>query len=336
MSGPDGTPESSQLRETSEQLFFIVGCGRSGTTLLQTMLMAGGAVSIPMETKFYDAFPTGRAVGIGDPATTDDLPGLVRRVHEHQRRAGIDVPPDRFVALAEEADRTWDGVFLALMAAYREKEGGVRVGEKSPAHTRWVPRLAAAFPDAKFVHLMRDPRAVALSRIRAGFTTKRTATAIERWREAVAMHENVADSLGGDRYFLVRYEDLVTTPKEAIEPLCAFLGIPFDERMLTSKQGVSEGLGAKAHHQNLAKPVFTSSIEKWRKELTTSQIRMIEAELGETMRAFGYEPDDASPGGAAHRLRFGASLAAGKLDRLLAIGANAARKILRKKPSPTR
>lgn len=309
MTGATDVHDAARLAALAERLFFIVGCGRSGTTLLQSSLLAHPDLTIPPETKFYDVYP-GHPRRWPDPARTNDLDALVARVGADQARRGVVTDPDRLRALAAAAPRSWDGIFLALLAARAEHEGATRIGEKSPVHTHYVGHLAEAFPRATFIHVLRDPRAVVNSRIRAGFGTDLVGPNIDRWHRAAAMHRAFADRLGPARYLLVRYETFVTELEPTLRAVCALIGLEFRPEMLEPHKRRDAGFAERssAWMANTRKPVFTSSIERWREELAPAHLGLIEHALGADMRELGYEPTGARV--ALPGLRLAASRAA--------------------------
>ncbi|MCB9846855.1 MAG: sulfotransferase [Phycisphaeraceae bacterium] len=291
------TPTSStadQLRATREGLFFIVGCGRSGTTLLQSMLLSHPRITIPPETKFYGMVrDTHRGL---DLSTERGYVEARDFAFESLNRRGIVFDRDRYLGFAGEAERTWPGIFTAVLAAYAATKGADRVGEKSPVHTHYAHEIMEDFPEAKFVHMLRDPRAVVLSRMKAGFGTNLIGPNIVRWRRAVDMHDRIADRLGPGRYHIVRYEDLVRDKESALRALCAFLGIDFVPEMLEHQDRKDRGWSDRSQDwlKNTLKPVFTSSIDAWKQKMKPAHIALVEASLGDRIERMGYERTGAS------------------------------------------
>ncbi len=305
-------PIRDRVQRVRRGLFFIVGCGRSGTTLLRFALTNHPAVSVPEETKFYARFP-GRVRYGGDPQRPSDWDGAVEAVW--QDAAARTGPPvrERLRAYADVVPRTWDGLFTALMTAYADVGNASRVGEKSPVHTRFIGRLSEAFPEARFVHLVRDPRAVVLSRMKAGFGSRRIGRHVLRWREAVAAHRRHAAALGPDRYLVVRYEDLVSDLRTQIEAVCRLLDLELVPAMLEPHRREGAGFRPDAEWlRNTLRPVFTDSIDRWRTELPPRQVALIESALADEMREMGY----ATSGGRTPLAgpRVAASAALGELE----------------------
>lgn len=323
------TTERERLSAIARGLFFIVGCGRSGTTLLQTMLLSDPTIVLPPETKFYPAIETHGWPSRFDLAKDDDFARAVALVWEDQARRGLDCDRATFERFAATAERSWDGLFLAYLAAYAEPTGATRVGEKSPVHTHYVGPLSESFPDAKFIHIVRDPRAVVLSRMRAGFGSNLIEPNVHRWKRAAEMHRDHADRLGPGRYLLVRYEDLVTDQRATLGRACEFLGIELTDAMLEHHKRGDKGFPERSKDwmENTTKPVFTSSIEKWKSDLKPAHAAMIDAALGEHVGTMGYEPSGASTPMIGLRLKL--SKVAGKIESAAGTATRATMFVLR-------
>ncbi len=284
-----------RLQAIADQLFFIVGCGRSGTSLLQAMISSHPDAIIPTETKFYTVIqPRYRALGDADLGSAIDR--AIDAVLDCWQIRDLELDPAAVRAVCATGPKTWDTIFLSLLALYAEKNGSRRIGEKSPGHLRFLGMLSRRFPRARFIHMTRDPRAVVLSQIKAPFGTRRIAPNIGKWRRAVDIHREYADVLTSQRYMLVRYEDLVRTPEKTLRRVCGFLDLLFVAAMLDHHKRPVRGFSDRQfeHMANTLSPVFTSSIDKWRTELTPRQIGLIEYALADRMKLMGYEPSSAS------------------------------------------
>ena len=144
---------------------FVVGCPRSGTTLLYSMLVAsGGFAFYRKETYFYDLearFPPLTSSRSRQEFLDKFLAGYLGRV------PGLDVEPIAQKAVAQ-CERTSE--FLPrLMTAITEQQGMERWIEGTPVHVLYMDRIARAVPDAVFVHVIRDGRDCALSTDRQGW-----------------------------------------------------------------------------------------------------------------------------------------------------------------------
>jgi hypothetical protein len=299
---------NSHLQSVAKQLFFIVGCGRSGTSLLQMMVRNHPAVTLPNETGYYSMLYRRYRFRYRDPMPQARFEELVRLVGDFSRVTAMEVDISEVLDRCSASPLTWDTLFLALLDTYRSNNGALRVGEKSPRHLLWMEELSQRFPQSKFIHVIRDPRAVVASQIRAPFSSTHVGALALKWKRSVEFHFTVGRSLGG-RYMAVRYEDLVTNPMETLRGVMDHIGIQATPDMLDfylrdDPAFTPEQLG---HMQNTLRPVFTSAIERWMDELDERSIADVEWISQRGMRHLGYEP--VTPGSGASALRVARDIA---------------------------
>ncbi|MEO1129211.1 MAG: sulfotransferase [Planctomycetota bacterium] len=317
-------PEINDLRQRLETvrqgLFFLVGAGRSGTTLLRTMLMGDPTIVVPHETRLYSVFETQGWRTKLDPKRDDDHARAIDMLWDNQARRIVACDRKTYGALAQIAERTWGGLFLAYVTACAMKAGGMRIGEKSPVHTPLVGIISKEHPEAKFIHLIRDPRAVVLSRVRAGFGSDLIIPNVDRWRSSAETALRQADRIGRERYMLLKYEQLAAEPRESIAAVCDFLGIEMTEAMLEHHKRREEGFPDKSREwmENTLKPVFTSSIDKWKQDMRPEHIAMIESSVGDLMERLGYELSNPDVSGVGTRVMLSRVAGMAESTRLVA------------------
>lgn len=266
--------------------FFIVGCGRSGTTLLRAMLHHHPKIAVPPEAL----------------SLIDFLRSVNRLSIEQARRALVkDYELREWGVPLREADFADCTTVVELIErvheVYARHHGKRAWGHKTPRMVRHADLLAHAFPAAKFVHVVRDPRAVARSFQRSPVHRSNPLYAARRWRRDVEAGRDFAERLP-DRAMEVRYEDLVAEPEATLRGISDFLNIAFDPAMLDYVDDARGDYG-KYHeqiHEKLASKPDPSRIELWRDTLTPRQLRVVESAVGAAMRRYGYEPvcDDAA------------------------------------------
>lgn len=235
---------------------FLVGAERSGTTLLRLMLDGHPRLAFRYEFELaVDLVPDGE----GWP----DLDAY----YEHLRTMRwVDPPP--------YVDRTLD--YPSLVRSFLEQK---RRADRKPlvgatVH-RHYDRLLRIWPDARFVHLVRDGRDVALSTIAMGWAGN-VWTACEHWAAAEQLWKRVAATLPADRWIDVRYEDLVRDPRATLERICAFIGIDYDDAMLDYPLRSTY----RAPDPALA--------ERWRQTLSAHELQLVEARIGDLLSERGY------------------------------------------------
>jgi Sulfotransferase family len=262
-------------------MFFIVGSARSGTTLLRMMLNAHPEVAVPPESRFVVELYSSDEVHLDD---------FLSRLENHRRWISWDTPiEDVRAQLAGMTTVSYREAIEAAFMAFAQNRNKKRYGDKTPRYIEHLPLLARLWPEARFVHLVRDGREVALSYADVPFGPNTVAKAAALWSQRVALGMKQGRPLGPERYLEMRYERLLENPREEIEGLCTFLDLDFDPAMLDhSEQARSEVLD----RARLYNPHVTRAITKtrsWDEQMPRSQVEVFEAIAGDTLSELGYE-----------------------------------------------
>ncbi|MGH3146281.1 MAG: sulfotransferase family protein [Rubrobacter sp.] len=275
---------------------FMVGCPRSGTTLLRRLMDAHPLVAVVDETRWIAGFYERRAGLTPEGMVT---PKLVSRLLDYDRFAKIGVGREDLENLLASGEPISYASFVSgIFDLYGQARGKRLVGDKTPRYARKVPTLHGLWPEAKFVHLIRDGRDVCLS-ILNWKKSQRSIGRFESWRADPVtttalwweLHLSLAREdgapLGPGLYHEVRYESVVARPGEECERLCGFLGIPYDDAMLRFHEGrerSSPGLDAK----KAWRPV-TGGLRHWRSQMPAADVERFEAAAGGLLEDLGYE-----------------------------------------------
>jgi Sulfotransferase family len=208
---------------------FIVGMNGSGTTMLLDHLANHSRVyGFPIETKSLPYYITHERE-YGDLDVEENFLRLWRDITASVwPRAGV---LSESVPVPMRADRSAAGIFDHIMRHLAQAEGKHVWCEKTPMHVHHLPLLANAYPNARFIHIIRDGRDCAASfHRRWRYHPVRT---IARWKKAVSAGRQHGRLLG-DRYYEVQYEAVTGSPELAFRELLAFLNLPYEDRVLTS------------------------------------------------------------------------------------------------------
>jgi hypothetical protein len=271
-------------------VFFVVGSGRSGTTLLRAILDSRPDVRIPGETHFYTTYRLENVLKYHF-ATRNNY---VKAVHAYPKWRHVNyekIEWSRMVKIAEELPPQRGSLLRAYLVACCEAKGASVAGEKTPGHIRSLKRIWKDFPGARVVHIMRDPRAVAASYLshdlyKRVFGSDVTRAAL-KWREAARIHLRVSRSGHADKYLLVRYEDLVAGPKTELERICKFLNLePLADNLELYKRHQLT-LPKSGNHENVGRDIFRGG-NKWRNVLSEDDVALIERICGRYIEALEY------------------------------------------------
>ncbi len=283
----------TQNLATIEGPVFLVGCPRSGTTLVQQMLDAHPRVAIAPETFFLRRFWAKKKKwgSLLDEANFARLLDAITTMPEFAE-AGLDA--EKYKTAAAGRPRRFEQLFRLLLEQFAASRGVRLVGEKTPNHLLYMDRLQGWFPTARFVHVLRDPRAVALSWRGVPWSNGSLVEDAEIWRKYAnaALHHGL---LNPAALHTIRYEDLVLDPRAATEKLCAFLRIEFDPAMLRYHERPTSSVNAEREpwKSRAREPIDAQLAQRWRTELKPAEVRAIEAVVRGPMLALGYRPENA-------------------------------------------
>lgn len=281
----------------------VVGCPRSGTSLLAVMLDSHPDVAIPPETAFLKYLPglhgegealRGRFVEL---VTADRTP--------LSNWSDFDLDRGAFeTRIAGLAPFTVAGAAREFYAMYAEGQRKRRAGEKTPDNIFVMRELASLLPEAHFLHVIRDPRDTVLSWRKTWFAPSQDFGALgAAWQEQVALGRAAGAAVA--HYHELRYEDLVLHPESELPRVCAFLGLEYSPQMLDFEaQGAARiaRLKGRMHvsgrmvaredrtriHVNLARPPQHDRIGVWRRELSTADRAAVELAASPLFTSLGY------------------------------------------------
>lgn len=273
---------------------FIVGVHRSGTTLLRFMLNSSPRIFIPPESDFIPRF-FGRRPGeqLGERRLASILNTIFTTYRFAKEWQG---EPPQVQAFIEQMSRRTPAAFLdTLYRSYAAQYGATRWGDKTPIYASYMDLIHEIFPEAQFVHIIRDGRDVALSMLDKWGKREIHVDiyfAARNWVRRIRQAQGSGARLSSDLYYELRYEALVENPKAELLRLCTFLGEPFLPDMakphLLGRAHIQKG----DFHAPLRQPPSTDRIERWKREMSPADRRLFQGVAGELLVELGYEIED--------------------------------------------
>jgi len=298
--------DARQLKDIP--IFFIVGRPRSGTTLLRTLFDAHPNVVVPPECQLIvNLYPK---YGKLNYWSKEKLEGFH---HDLQSQWRFDLwPMDRnrlYRSLMDcEGKNSYGTICKVVYHEYRSifKHGTLLVlGDKNPGYTIYTSRLLKIFPEAKFIHIVRDYRDNFVSIRNVDFELPFISVTVSKWKYFVRKFKKVSEKYPGT-HLEIKYEDLVTNPEEEFSELCKFIGIPLSDKPFDFYKKSEEVLKIYPtdlilkYHSSLLKKINTSRVGLWKKELTSSELRVADACAGKYAAFTGHEKIYPNPGVAAY------------------------------------
>ena len=272
---------------------FIVGTGRCGTTLLRRILNAHPDLAIPAETHFIPTVQLACAAA-ADPAQTF-LTSRIENPGWHRIPVDDDALREQVAALDPF---TYGSALRAFYSLYARQYDKPRWGDKTPAYHACMGLIERHLPEARFIHVIRDGRDVALSAIPM-LSRKKSLVAAGKRADPVSATRWWANRLLKARaesrrvafYLEVRYEDLVHEPEQNVRRICTFLDLPWHPAMLQFHETGADARSPDGDYQltHGMRPIDTTRVARWRTELTPAEIGQIDQQVGPLLRQLGYE-----------------------------------------------
>jgi len=303
--------------ENSPPAPFIVGAGRSGTTLLRLMLDTHPELAIPPETHFiidlvswqrrvfdkiFLLFKEFRWKGVFNQRDF-----FFRILVNHERWGDFQIPADALKArIANVHPFNMGEGFRAFYRLYAERFGKARWGDKTPRYVKSMILIQRCLPEVRFIHIIRDGRDVALSVRDLWFGPNTIKEAANRWVWTIKEARRQAQNL--HHYLEVRYEDLILKTEETLRQVCKFIDLPWNplvlsyyqrspERLIELKRDVAttgsrtivEAGKRVGIHELTTHPPDPARIGRWKSEMKDSERKIFEEIAAPTLRELGYE-----------------------------------------------
>jgi hypothetical protein len=194
---------------------------------------------------------------------------------------------------------------------YARMSGKPRYGDKTPRYVLYLPQLANLFPEARFVHIIRDGRDVTLSLLEKDWGVSNAIEGALFWKQRVEAGREAGRSLGPDRYREIRYESLVDDPEATVRSVCEFIELPFDPAMLRYYERPREEVsrssprrGTRKRDGRLRLPP-TKGLRDWRHQMSKADVAAFEILVGNLLQELGYQRGiDRLPAWARFHARF--------------------------------
>jgi len=270
---------SNDTKEINPRPIFVVGMNGSGTTMLidclgrhpelyafprETRLLPhilnkyANSESLKDDDVFLNAWNEVRAIPVFREINAGHLPPLPKEWQKQPRTIG--------------------NVIDTIFRFFGEKENKSRWCEKTPQHVQHIKLLASHYPEARFIHLIRDGRDCAASFHRRW--KRNPYLCVYRWKKVVSEGRDQGQTIG-DRYMEVKFEDLTSNPKTWMNMICIFVGVTFDSSVLTSRRPQSKEKGSMGSIE----PQKT----RWKEYFGNETLRKIESIAGKELGGHGYE-----------------------------------------------
>jgi hypothetical protein len=265
---------------------FVLGCSRSGTTLLYHMILSSGNFAVyRMESQVFNLLePRFRPLSV-----LANRRGMLDAWYKSRLYTRTELTPDEVELQVLRECRNGGDFLRIVMEAMCRKQGVERWAETTPDHLLYLDSIKETIPEALVIHVIRDGRDVALSWEKKGqikrLPTDRLRPAMAAsvyWEWIVSKGQAAGKKLGGD-YLELHYEDLVQRPKEVLAQV-----EPFIEHRLGHEQIMRVAIGSVAAPNTAFQGESRSPIGRWKTDLPADELEILESLIAESLQRNGY------------------------------------------------
>ena len=269
--------------------FFIIGVGRSGTTLLRSMLTSHPNIDIPMESDFIaDIINLGRKQGYQSINAENVHAIIYHHIIENPHKYKLwEIDADELEKSISASRQSLREMIEAPFLLQMKKNGKQRWGDKTPKYVMYAKEIKSIFPTAKFIRIIRDPRDVSVSLKNVPWFSGNIFDIAHLWEKGVKKSLEFQSTFPAD-YMEIRYEELVRNPEEELCRITDFLGEPYSKEMLTFYEK-NDGYSSLEWHSMLKKKPDPKRIGNWKNHLKNDEVEVLEYIAGDLMDVFGYE-----------------------------------------------
>ena len=289
------------MTEAINSPFFILCSGRSGSTLLASMLNMHPNLYVPVELfGLYSSLPQ-QLKHYGDLNHDFNLRLLAYDLKNvgQLKEFNIDFDSDEFYRRIYPRNKNLRSVIDCFYETLLSRSGRSRIGDKTPNNSPFIKVIDNLYPESKVIHLVRDGRDCAISSIRSrkGINHRNVYELGKLWPRNNGMIAAFG-SENPSRYLRIRYEDLVVEPANILREICSFLNESYSDSLLSYKEGkfAQENARVLDHHTNLGENIIRNNVGKWRSGLSREEVSIYNSLAGAALISFGYEEIDPSRG----------------------------------------
>ena len=282
-----------------EKPVFIVGCPRSGTTVLTVRLGRHSQIVATPETVFFELITHFWPPGIKNQPMNNLA---IKRLMRIPRMVKLDLKLSDVINLVEHTDRSHRSIFCAIMECCRRKVGKPIWCEKTPRHLYHVNKIFKFFPNAKIVHIVRDGRDVADSLRNVFWRENNLSIQAHEWLYNAKLGFEFQNRFPTDMFLTVFYEDFIKNPEKVLGDICHFIGLELEPQQLSNLED-SEDIAVDkwtGHESDLArlgktkKELDSNRVAAWKRNCSEDEIVLMNYILGPWLKRWGYNDTEVS------------------------------------------
>lgn len=277
------------------QPFFIVSAGRSGSTLLASLLDKHSMISMPTEQFVlaqsivkYNLFKWMQWEDLTAIICTEYIRSKGNQSWNLDARALI----DEVHAFPKRKRNLWD-LLDHIYRKYGIDRGAPKKlwGDKTPSNHEHIDIIHSVFSEAKYLFLIRDGRDVVNSYLKKEDEPDDPQFGVDEWLRSIEMMDALQPKLADNQHITIRYRDLVHQPEVVFKEIFQLLEVPFEPVYTSSNEGYLKKMGDIGNRDfmtKVAKPINASSIGSWKEELEPEVLEFIEPQMKKQLKRFSF------------------------------------------------
>ncbi|MCI0447185.1 sulfotransferase [bacterium] len=251
------------------------------------MLNQHPSIAVPYESHFFNTFQPILKY-YGNISQKRHMEYLVDDILSTDVMNDWDPPLTRKDIFDQLEEYDFGMLFDAMMQAWTLKCGKKRWGEKTPHHIHYWREISEIYPNAKFLHIVRDGRDVSLSFLEARFGPKSIYNGAVKWKQYLQLVGELQSMLTTNRFLEIKYEDLIENPEFCLTKICNFLGEEYDSKMLLYYENKNLYKTDKRNQENLQRKLISDNKYKWMQQMSDAEVDLFESIAGPELEKYDY------------------------------------------------
>ena len=267
---------------------FIVGCPRSGTTLLQEMLNAHHEIVLGPELFFIRMLYLNRKK-FGDLSIRENRGLVGETIISLNNFTEFGFDQKDFMDWIQNNNVDYGDIYRKILEQLDKKNKVKYIGEKTPNNALYIKKIINLIPDAQFIYIIRDPRAVVSSWSKVPWSTGTIVGDATIWNRYIKAYHRLPDDIK-TKIYLVRFEDLVNDTVRELKKITGFLGIQYTDSMLSyyNNKKMSFSSSEEPWKKNVKEPIKKERINIWKEQLSKADIIRVEGVCRKFMKIYNY------------------------------------------------
>ena len=254
-------------------MIFIIGVGRSGTSLLQSILNSHSKISFLPETQFLRNYVFKKNVSINK----SNYKEIISQLEKDPRFSRLNICPKIVI----EKSKNMIDVYRNITNFFLKNKNKEIIGDKDPKIIENIEVLNYFFPNSKIIHIIRDPRDVVLSRTKAKWSKKYPyfMHSIIYYLQMTLGRKMLYKYYNKNNFYEIKYEDLIKDPDYELKKICNFLEVEYENNILNYHNSSKELVSKDEFEwkKETFNPVDNKNFNKWKKEFNFFKILIIES-----------------------------------------------------------